>query len=287
MTKFRNPFRATIDYLLGDDDQDLPALPQRLTGDLVPVISAHVRSLVEFQNTDYAALYLDRLGRFHHRHGIDEATFRQIADLLAARMSFNDPVRVAQIVLGRAPYGPPPDTLNLAGGLYRPEVQEVVAALPAGLARKLGNGLRRMRMLGGRFRIRTASVGGRFKLRLLVRLRRLRPMSLRYATEHSATERWLHMIDRALVKQPDAVKEIVNSISIVKGWGANYRLALQNWHYLIDHLAKPVFDGKCRLKNLPASLAIARISLTSDTTGEAMRAVVASARSAATTPADA
>ena len=277
MPKFRNPLHATIDYLLGDDEQDIPALPVGLSGDIAQVVEAHLRMLVEFQNTDYALLYLDRLGRFHDRHVIDDGAFRQIVDLLAARMSFNDPIRVAQIVLGRAPNGPSPVALNLSDGLYRPEVLEVAAILPVKLAIKLRNGLDRIR-IRGRFRIRPAKLNGRIKLRLLVRFRRLRPKSLRQITEHGAIERWLHMIDRALAKQPEVVQEIIRSAAVVRGWGAPYRLSLLNWHFMIDQLAKPVFDGKHSLPNLPLYLAEAQASLSSDTSGETMRAIVLNAR---------
>lgn len=280
MPKFRNPFHATIDYLLGDDEQDMPPFPDWLDGDIAPSIERYARMLVEFQNTDYAALYLDRLGRFHARHGVDRATFREIADLLAIRMSFNDPIRVAQIVLGRAPNGPPPAVLNLPDGLYRPEVLEVAAILPVGLAVKLSNGLNRMR-IRGRFRIRPATLSGRIKLRLLVRFRRLRPKSLRQITEHRAIERWLHMIDRALTQQPDVLHEIIRSAAVVKGWGANYRLSLLNWHFMIDQLAKPVFDGRHSLPNLPLFLAEAQASLATDLSGETMRSIVQNARSMA------
>lgn len=280
MPKFRNPFHATIDYLLGDDDQDMPAFPEWLDGDLAQRIERHVRMLVEFQNMDYAALYLDRLGRFHARHGIDDATFREISDLLAARMAFNDPIRVAQIVLGRAPNGAPVSALNLPEDLYRPEVLEVAAILPVAQAVKLSNGLNRMR-IRGRFRIRSSTVNGRVKLRLLVRFRRLRPSSLRQITEHRAIERWLHMVGRALDKQPDVVHEIIRSAAVVKGWGASYRLSLLNWHFMIDQLAKPVFDGQHSLPNLPLYLAEAQASLATDLSGETMRSIVLNARSMA------
>lgn len=256
----------------------MPLFPEWLDGDSAPDIERHARMLVEFQNTDYAALYLDRLGRFHNRHGIDPATFLQIADLLAIRMSFNDPIRVAQIVLGHALNGPPPSALNIPDGLYRPEVLEVAAILPVAQAVKLSNGLNHMR-IRGRFRIRPTTVNGRIKLRLLACFRRLRPASLRHMTEHRAIERWLHMIDRALTKQPGVVQEIVHSASVVKGLGASYRLSLLNWHFMIDQLAKPVFDGRYALPNLPLYLAEARASLAADLSGETMRSIVLNAQS--------
>ena len=61
------PFRALGNWLLGEDDHHIPPVPQGLPADFAQALDQHVRMLVEFQNTEYAVLYLDRLGRFHER----------------------------------------------------------------------------------------------------------------------------------------------------------------------------------------------------------------------------
>ena len=67
--------------------------------------------------------------------------FREIADLLAARMSYNDPIRVAQIVLGQAPLADPEtSTIAPPNNLYRPEMQEFVAMFPRDQAEMIADG---------------------------------------------------------------------------------------------------------------------------------------------------
>lgn len=269
------PIRMLNNYLLGEDEQHVPPLPPGLPVDLAPIIAGHVRMLVEFQNTDYARLYLDRLGRFFDRFDVSQALFGEIADLLAARMALNDPPRIAQLVLGRARHAPPP---ALADDLYRPEMQEIVAMFPRDQAQRIANALTRLRLLRGRMRIRPATPRGRRTLALFALFRRIRPMSLRMRRESAAVERWLHMIDRALTRQPEAVAQVVRSAGIVTGHGAFYRLALANWHLLINTLAKPVFDGEAAMPHLSQVLRRAQETLMQDPSGELFRRHLAEIR---------
>lgn len=282
MADLLKPFRALGNWLLGEDDHHIPALPQGLPDDFAIVLERHVRMLVEFQNTEYAALYLDRLGRFHHRHGVSPALFREIADLLATRMSFNDPIRVAQIVLGRAPLADPETAaIDPPNKLYRPEIQEFVAMFPRDQAELIADGLTMLKLLRGRMRVHLDTAMGRARLKFFVLFRRIRPMSLRHARENSSIERWLHMVDRALAKQPAALVQVVRSIQVVSGYGANYHLALANWNLIINKLAKPVFDGELALPNLAEALAGAHVAAMADATGEELRRTIADIRAAA------
>ena len=282
MAEKLKPFQALADWLLGEDDHDIPPLPQGLAGDFAQTLERHVRMLVEFQNTEYAVLYLDRLGRFHERRGVSAELFHEIADLLAARMSFNDPIRVAQIVLGQAPLADPEtSTIAPPNNLYRPEMQEFFAMFPRDQAEMIADGLAAIKMLRGRMRIYIDRAWGRARLRMFLRFRRIRPSSLRYAKESSSTERWLHMIDRALTKQPAAVAEVVRSVGLVSGYGAAYRLSLENWNLIINRLAKPVFDGELALPQLPEALSRARSAAIADPSGEELRRTIAEIRATA------
>jgi hypothetical protein len=282
MANLLKPFRALGNWLLGEDDHHVPPLPEGLPEDLARALEAHVHMLLEFQNTEYAMLYLDRLGRFHSRHGVSTALFREIADLLAIRMSFNDPIRVAQIVLGEATLAnPETSTIDPPNNVYRPEYEEFVAMFPRDQAETIAYALTAVKMLRGRMRIHLNRVFGRARLKLFLRFRRIRPGSLRYAKESSSTERWLHMIERALVKHPPALVEVVRSIRVIGGYGTNYRLALANWNLIINSLAKPVFDGELALPNLAEALARARDAATADATGDELRRTIAEIRTQA------
>lgn len=280
MANILKPVWALTSWLLGEDSHDMPPLPRGLPEDFASAIEAHVRMLIEYQNTEYAVLYLDRLGRFHGRHGVSDALFREIADLLAWRMSVNDPINVARIVLGKAELADA-GRLELTNNLYRPEVQEIVAMLPRDYAEMVVDGLTAMKMLRGRLRLHIDRPWGRARLRLFVLFRRIRPQSLRYAKESSSTERWLHMIDRALTRQPSAVAEVVRSIAIVRGQGAAWRLALANWDLIITRLVKPVFDGELVLPELAEALVRACNAATADPSGGELLRTISEIRATA------
>src|SRR5258705_13655248 len=95
------------------------------------------------------------------------------------------------------------------------------------------------------------------RLKIEASLRRWRLFSVRYAKERVWVERWLHMIDRSLTKQPQATAEIVQTATMVQGYGDAYRQGLADWHAIIDGLAKPTFDGALVLPDLAGALAAA------------------------------
>src|SRR5258705_10382667 len=99
------------------------------------------------------------------------------------------------------------------------------------------------------------------RLKIEASLRRWRLFSVRYAKERVWVERWLHMIDRSLTKQPQATAEIVQTATMVQGYGDAYRQGLADWHAIIDGLAKPTFDGVLPLPDLAAAVAEARAAV--------------------------
>ncbi|MFX7844779.1 DUF6537 domain-containing protein, partial [Acinetobacter baumannii] len=86
-------------------------------------------------------------------------------------------------------------------------------------------------------------------------LKRWRLFSVRYAKERIWVERWLHMIDRSLTKQPGATAAIVQTATMIRGYGDPYRQGLADWHAIIDGLAKPTFDGALALSDLAGAIA--------------------------------
>ena len=94
---------SSIRYLLadfiGDEDGAPPFLPDGLPEAVVPVASEGIERLIDYQGAGYAQLYVDRLKRFVGRRGVDDALFGEIARLMAQRMSYDDPIRIAQTKL--------------------------------------------------------------------------------------------------------------------------------------------------------------------------------------------
>jgi hypothetical protein len=109
-------------------------------------------------------------------------------------------------------------------------------------------------------------------------LRRWRLFSARYAKERAWVERWLHMISRSLEKQPKAAMAMVQTATMIEGYGDAYRQGLADWHAIIDGLAKPTFDGELPLADLAAAVAEARAAAMPDPRQVALKRTIAEIR---------
>jgi hypothetical protein len=259
---------SSIRYLLadfiGDDDGASPFLPDGLPDAVVPIASEGIERLIDYQGPSYAQLYVDRLKRFVGRRGVDDATFGEIARLMAERMSYDDPIRIAQTKLAELAGDHPPARSRDDVRKFRWD--ELVEALPAMVADPLLGLLEWRGWLHRPISIRF-STAGRFAIRRLkieAGLRRWRLFSVRYGAERVWVERWLHMVDRALTRQPAAAAEIVQTAAMIHDYGDVYRQGLADWHLIIDGLAKPTFDGALALPDLAGAVKEARAAAMPD-----------------------
>ena len=212
-----------------------------------------VRRLTDFQNKRYAELYLDRLERFAKNRNADTAFMRELARLLAVRMSFEDTIRVAQLKIRegrierlRREASADDDALIRVSEFLKPGPEEIFSMLPPKLARRmlawidrLGWSERSIKM-----KVSTTSFFGFLRLRLLAGLRWWRPRTLRYAEEKAWVERWLTVIERALAHDTEAAKAVVASASLVKGYGETMKRGLKNWNLLADFVIEPFLEGR-------------------------------------------
>ena len=99
MANFLSSIRYLLADIIGDDDEPPPSLPENLPEGAAPIVSEGIRLLIDYQGPSYAQLYVDRLRRFVGRSDVDAAMFGEIARLMAARMSYEDPIRIAQLKL--------------------------------------------------------------------------------------------------------------------------------------------------------------------------------------------
>jgi hypothetical protein len=211
--------------LVGDDDDTPPFLPEAVPERLSPVVSDAIHLLVAYQSTGYARLYVDRLRRFVGRRGVSEAMLGDIARLMAERMAYQDPIRIAQLKLAGL------DEAGAHAGsaeVIKFRLDELVEALPAVIAEPALDALEwvgwvRKSRMSIRFSTRTRF--GIRRLKIEAGLRRWRLYSVRYARERAWVERWLHMIDRSLTRQPQAASAIVETATMIKGSGEACRQA--------------------------------------------------------------
>ena len=274
---------SSLRYLLadfiGDDDDEPPFLPDGLPDAVAPVVSDAIHMLIDYQGNAYATLYVTRLRRFVGRRDVNDAMLGEIARLMAMRMSYQDPIQVAQLKLAELEAGGAP-----SHDVRRFRFDELIGALPAVVAEPV---LDTFEWLGWEVRRRvpirfsTRSRWGIRRLKIEAGLRRWRLFSVRYAKERVWVERWLHMIDRSLTKQPRAASAIVQTATMVQGHGDAYRQGLADWHAIIDGLAKPTFDGVLPLPDLAAAVAEARAAVRPDPRQAVLKRTIAEIRARA------
>ncbi|WP_291686428.1 DUF6537 domain-containing protein [Bradyrhizobium sp.] len=282
MASVLSSLRYLLADFIGDDDAPTPFLPEGLPDSAVAVVSDGIHRLTDYQGPSYAQLYVDRVRRFVGRNGVDETMLGEIARLMALRMSYEDPIRIAQLKLAElAAAGDPRLAPEDMIGKFR--LDELIGALPAAVAEPV---LDTLEWVGWShmpvsIRFSAKSRWGIRRLKIEASLRRWRLFSVRYVKERAWVERWLHMISRSLDKQPSAASAIVQTATMIQGYGAPYRHGLADWHAIIDGLAKPTFDGVLPLTDLAGAVTEARAAVVRDPRQVALRRTIAEIRARA------
>lgn len=265
-----SPFRLLKERYFGEETRNprearaaLARLSARLPPDVVPVVSAAVHSLIDYQDPDYALSYLERIERYVSPSAVPPPNLAELAQLLAERMHFEDAIRIAQLKLAEAGGVTAEPEAASVDRIEKFRWDEVIPMLPPALAAPALDLFQRLRLA----RLSRRSVLLRFSSRTKFRFQRLkwlaalritRPFSERFKLERIWVERWLHMVDRSLVKQPEATVAIVRTASLIKGHGDAYQNGLAEWNAIIDGLVKPTCDGDLPLQKLGEAIQKAR-----------------------------
>jgi len=278
---------SSLRYLLadfiGEHGGTPPFLPNGLPDGAAPVVSEGIHRLMDYQGSSYAQLYVDRLRRFIGRRDVDNAMFGEIARLMAMRMSYEDPIRIAQFKLAEHGIGAGNPRIPSTDDIRRFRLDELIGALPAIVAEPALDVLEWMGWTHKPVSIRFSATSrwGIRRLKIEAGLRRWRLFSVRYTRERGWVERWLHMIGRSLAKQPRSASAIVQTATMVQGYGDAYRQGLADWHAIIDGLAKPAFDGVLPLIDLAGAIAEARAAAMPDPRQAALTRTIAEIRTRA------
>lgn len=274
---------SSLRYLFADflDEQDTtpPGLPDGLPDSVTSIVDDGISLLMDYQGAAYAKLYVERLQRFVGRVDVSPAMLAEIARLLASRMAYQDAIRIAQLKLAQFNQTGVRSVENV--GL---RFDELVDALPAVAADPVLTVLGQLGWLHKQVSIpfSTASPWGIRRLKMEAWLRRWRMFSIRYGAERVWVERWLHMIGRCLTKQPQSVFSVIQTATMVQGYGDAYRQGLADWHAIIDALAKPAFDGALPLGDLAGAIVEARAAAMPDPRQASLKRTIAQIRARAT-----
>ncbi|MBA3895945.1 MAG: indolepyruvate oxidoreductase subunit beta family protein [Sphingomonadaceae bacterium] len=211
-----------------------------------PFAMEGARRLMDYQDRDYAALYLDRLAAIASMDNGDEghALTRETARHLALWMAYEDTIRVADLKIRATRFARvaaevdvQPDQVMRVTEYMHPRLQEVCETLPAGIGRAIyeRRGLRlRLEPLFARGRhVEVTSLRWFLTLRIVAGLRHMRRRTLRYHEERVRIEGWLALVREVAPADPPLAIEIVRAQRLIKGYGETFERSLANFNRVI------------------------------------------------------
>lgn len=222
----------------------------RLPGVAQALALEGVRRMLDYQDPQYAALYLSRLERIAALDAAaraEGALTQATARALALWMSFEDTIRVAQLKTRAARLGRVATEIRAQPGqlfdvteFMRPRVVEIAGTLPATLGRRVLNSRAVSNWLGrftGGKHIRTTTVSGFLVLYLVGGLRRFRRGTLRFQEENARIESWLERLGELAPGNYALAVELARAQRLVKGYGETHERGWKNFCALVEQLA--------------------------------------------------
>jgi indolepyruvate ferredoxin oxidoreductase, beta subunit len=214
------------------------------------VLDAGVARLLDYQDADYATLYLDRLepvlaldreaGGAATGYRLTRETGRQ----LALWMSFEDLIRVADLKTRRSRFervrneaGAGPDDVVVVTEYLKPGLEEFCSLLPQRAAlRQWAKKHGKENSFSMPLHVKTSSLSGFLLLRGMSWLRPWRRHTSRYQAEHALIERWLGAIKRLgfAVLDPALALEITECARLVRGYGDTHRNGVKQFEKIFD-----------------------------------------------------
>ncbi|HEY2187526.1 MAG TPA: indolepyruvate oxidoreductase subunit beta family protein, partial [Caldimonas sp.] len=200
-----------------------------------------VRRLIDYQDLDYAGLYLDRIAAI--ARGPIDASGQLVAETarhLALWMAYEDTARVAQLKTRgerfarvRSEVRAGADQVLAIDEYLHPRVQEIAETLPAPIGRRIERpgwlrsvverATRRGRV------VTTSSLAGFLLLRTVAAMKRWRRATTRYAAENAAIEAWLARIAQTALTRPELAVEIARCQRLVKGYSDTHERGVRNF----------------------------------------------------------
>ena len=221
-------------------------------GETHKILEEGVSRMADFQDRDYANLYLDRLdpiAKLDCDQGGGASGYRLTSEtgrFLALWMSYEDLIRVADLKSRRSRFervraevqAKPHEPVHIIEYL-KPGVEEAAAMLPPFLSKRLlawtgKRGLTYKLNVG--IYVKSTGVIGFLMLRTLAALRPLRRMTARYAEERALIERWLRAVSDAARRDLTLALEIALCGRIIKGYGETHRRAKASFLRILDTL---------------------------------------------------
>jgi indolepyruvate ferredoxin oxidoreductase beta subunit len=220
-------------------------LAARITAELPapaqPFALHAVQRLMDYQDAQYAHLYLDRLKPIAALGHTPLTT--ETARGLALWMSYEDTIRVADLKtrdtrLTRVAQEvkAAPDQLLHVTEFMHPRLTEVCETLPRAIGQSILQSPRLKALLAPLFRqgrhVTTTSPLWFTALWLLARARRFRPLSLRYHEEQARITAWLALITDIAATNPDAATALAECQALIKGYSDTFERGLRQYNLI-------------------------------------------------------
>jgi indolepyruvate ferredoxin oxidoreductase beta subunit len=288
--KRRQPPRDTLAMLEGEAASTMP----QAAGE---IIIEGLRRLAAYQDLAYGRLYLDRLASIRDADAGADAggrLVRETARHLAVRMSFEDVIRVAQaktdparLARIRAEMRPGADEPLVIVDFFKPGIEEFSSLLPPVLARPILSLSARRGWLGKIYwgmEVRSNSIAGFLRLKLLASLRRWRRFTWRFAEEQAAIETWLALVDATAKLSADLALEVADCARLIKGYGETHARGVANYRKIEARIIRPALAGSYALSVAIDAVAAARTAALADPEGERLEQTLREIERHATRP---
>jgi indolepyruvate ferredoxin oxidoreductase beta subunit len=251
----------------------------------VSIVRAGLDRVADYQDMDYARLYLARLQPFielERRQGDGSGrVLTETARQLALGMAYEDTVRVAELKIRPARFARVREEVRLADGqlldiseYLHPRVQEIADTLPAGLGRWLLRTGWARSLLGRMTRsgrvVKTTSIPGFLLLYLVAAMKPWRSRSLRFVTEQARLDQWLDIVRRTAAVDYRLAAEVAEARNLVRGYGDTHERGLERFETLMRVL--PHLSGS---PDAAARFASLRKAAQADENGAALAGAIA------------
>ncbi|HLL26557.1 MAG TPA: indolepyruvate oxidoreductase subunit beta family protein [Xanthobacteraceae bacterium] len=259
-------------------EKEIAAMPEAARG----IIIEGARRLTNYQDLNYARLYLDRLQRIRETDNRADAGGKLLAEAarhLAVRMSYEDVIRVAQAKIDPARITRIIAEMRISGDPYaiyeflKPGIEEFCQILPPFLARPILRISARFGWLD-RFHwgmeVNTASISGYLRFWLLTKLRAFRPRTHRFIEEQAAIESWLDLIAAAAGISPSLALEVAECARLIKGYGDTHKRGAANFHLIETRVIRAALAGEIAAARATDAVASARTAALVDPEGESL-----------------
>ncbi len=211
---------------LADTVAELPAPVQH-------VAQEGVKRLVDYQDRDYAVLYLDRIkgcASVVAAKDPDHKLLTEVARYLALWMGFEDVIRVAALKTKpgrmetiRQEVRAKPDQYFHVVEFFHPRYEEICDTMPAFIGRPMMNSKFLTKWIGRFFtdgrNLTTSKLSGFLPLYFLAGFRRIRRSTLRYKRENEQIESWLEQVKSLAPSDYDLAVEVAQCPRLIKGYG--------------------------------------------------------------------